>query len=121
MKIRHAITGVVLVAVLTVGAATASFATTPPATPTHAKPSAACITAFKKLAGEVLVDAKLHLLDRELGVVKAWAVKTHHTKVVTYVTKAEAKIKTAEGKLATAIKAEIPLVKSACKPAPATT
>src|SRR5437763_15646193 len=97
MKIRHAITGVVLVAALTIGVAGASFAAPAPA---HAKPSAACITAFKKLAGEVTVDAKLHKLGHELAVLRAWAVKTNHTKVVAKIDAISAKIKAAAANLA---------------------
>lgn len=112
MKLTRAIAGTVVAAALSIGVAAPSFAaSTPPA-----KPSAECVAAFRTLVDEVRFDQGLHRFGHDLGVIRAWAVKTDHPKVVTAVDARLAQVTKAEDALAVKIKAQYAAVKAACTP-----
>jgi hypothetical protein len=117
MNVRKTITGAAMAGALTVGGFGAVVATGSAATAAPTKPSADCVAAFKKLAHEVAVDHRLRHDTNDLIVLRHWASTHHHPALVTKLSADIAKAKAAEAKLATTIKAQVAIVKTACKPA----
>jgi len=114
MNIRKAIVGTVLAASLTIGGASAAFATE--STPTRTPPTAACKAAAHTLHELKVLDARLRHDYAQLVKVRNALVKHGNTKAAKALDVRLAKMRKTHAAVVAKVKVEVAKVKAECAP-----